>query len=474
MQLNVRQSSGLLEKLALVSASLLAATMAGTPSNAQSTAGDSTGSANFEGFGPGTSYTQFDSALLVYQETGGRVMAIEPSASLVGHGAQGQEISFGLIADAVSGATPNGAAPANTVQTFVTPIKAQGSSTTVTGASGGSTIIHIPPTPGQIAQAALGRQYLAAPNTLPVDKGFKDHRGAFSFGWSQPVGGISEVGFGGSYSREQDYQSITSNVSVAQNFNSNNTTLNLSLNTELDSSFPYGGVPTPFSQMSPDWKKTSTKQKTQLGFVFGITQILTRRWITQLNYSFDAQSGYLNDPYRILSLVDPVTGEPNSYLYEKRPDQRTTQSIFWDNKIDFDPAITELSFRYFKDNWGITSKTAELSERFNIGRSFYLEPNVRWYQQSAANFYHPYLVAGGSLPPYATSDYRLGKFQALTYGAKIGVDVTNRSEIYVSAEYYQQTGNSHPAGAIGQLAQQDLFPATKAAVVFVGYTWDFH
>ena len=80
---------------------------------------------------------------------------------------------------------------------FVTPLKAVGSTATVTSASGGSTVIHLPPTPGQVASAALGRQYTVPANTLPVDKGFRDHRGAATLGWSQPLGGITEVGFGG-------------------------------------------------------------------------------------------------------------------------------------------------------------------------------------------------------------------------------------------------------------------------------------
>jgi hypothetical protein len=104
----------------------------------------------------------------------------------------------------------------------------------------------------------------------------------------------------------------------------------------------------------------------------------------------------------------------------------------------------------------------------------YVEPSARWYRQSAANFFGDYLVGGQPLPTFASSDPRLGKFTAITYGAKVGFNPTGRTELYLRGGYYQQTGDSHPADAIGQLKQQNLFAGTNAAFVFFGYNWDFH
>jgi hypothetical protein len=161
-------------------------------------------------------------------------------------------------------------------------------------------------------------------------------------------------------------------------------------------------------------------------------------------------------------------------LYENRPRERQTQSVFWENKFDFGPTVTDISLRYFRDDWGITSKTAEIAERIDLSHSIYVEPSARWYQQSAANFFDYYLVQGQSLPAYTTSDTRLGKFTSLTYGVKIGFKPTGRTEFYIRGDYYRQTGDGHPANAIGQLQQQNLFAGSKAAYVLIGYTWDFH
>jgi hypothetical protein len=457
------------ESLAAVSASLLAATIVSHADNAGAQPYDSVD----DNYGPGTAYTQLDSALLIYKEPGGRVSAIEPATDFSVHGAAGQQLSLGFVFDAVSGATPNGAVPSNLPQIFLTPLKAVGSTTTVTTASGGSTVIHLPPTQGQIDAAALGRQYIVPANVLPMDRGFRDHRWAFTFGWSQPVGRISELGFGGGFSTERDYRAISLNMRAAQNFNSNNTTISFSLNGEFDSSFPFGGVPTPLTTMSAVWKSPSSRDKTQTGFVLGLTEVMTRRWLMQLNYSFDTQNGYQNDPYRVISLVDPQSGTPTSNIYENRPNQRLSQSIYWDNKFNYGPTVTEFSLRYFTDSWGISSETAELSERIHLGRRLYVEPNVRWYQQTAANFYRYYLVSGTPLPADATSDPRLGQFTSLTYGGKIGFNLTGNMELYLRGEYYQQTGNSHPANAVGQLRQQNLFAGTNATFGLIGLTWDF-
>ncbi len=474
MQLKKRRAGRVSRTLSAVSASLLVATAGACENSAAAQDFYGLDRAGQDNFGPGIAYSEFASALLIYQEAGGRVQAIEPTANLAVHGARGQELTLGAVADAISGATPNGAVPSDQAQTFVTPLRPVGSTATVTSASGGSTVIQLPPTPGQIASAALGRQYTVPANNVPMDRGFEDHRVAVSAGWSQPLGAISEVGAGLGYSREQDYQAVTADARMTQNFNSDNTTVSLDLNGEFDSSFPFGGIPTPLAAMDARFKPVSTRHKSQLGFVLGLTQVVSRRWLMSLNYSFDSQTGYETDPYRVISVVDPASGEPTSTLYESRPEKRRTQSLFWENKLSFGPTVTDISMRYFKDSWGITSQTVEASERINLARRWYVEPDFRYYHQTAADFYQPYLVGNAALPAFASSDTRLGRFNAVTYGMKIGYRLSGRTELYLRGDYYTQMGDAHPADAIGQLRNQNLFAGVKAAIVQMGFQWKFH
>lgn len=472
MQLKKRKRGRIKRALSAFSTTLLVAAACDDGALAQDFYGlDKQGRDNF---GPGIAYSEIDSALLIYQESGGRVQAIEPSASLTVHGPVGQQLSLSAVADAVSGATPNGAVPSDQTQSFVTPLRAVGSTTTVTSASGGSTVIQLPPTPGQIATAALGRQYTVAPNTLPVDKGFHDHRAEVSAGWSQALGPISQAGLTLGYSQEEDYRSITVDGRLAQNFHGDNTTVSLDVNGEFDSSFPFGGIPTPLSVMNAQFKPQSSRDKTQVGFVLGLTQVMSRNWLTSLNYAFDSQKGYETDPYRVISLVDPTSGEPISSLYESRPGSRQTQSVYWDNKVMWGPTLTEVSLRYFRDDWGISSETAEFSERINLGKAWYIEPNGRLYHQTAANFYAPYLLSSTSLPAFASSDSRLSRFDAVTYGLTLGVHLSGRTELYLRGDYYTQMGQHHPADAPGQLRSQNLFQGANAAIIQAGLQWKFH
>ena len=58
----------------------------------------------------------------------------------------------------------------------------------------------------------------------------------------------------------------------------------------------------------------------------GLTQIVDRSTVVQLNYSASRADGYLNDPYKFVSVVESAAGtapgEPLRQLYEGRPDAR--------------------------------------------------------------------------------------------------------------------------------------------------------
>jgi hypothetical protein len=46
-------------------------------------------------------------------------------------------------------------------------------------------------------------------------------------------------------------------------------------------------------------------------------------------------------------------------------------------------------------------------------------------------------------------------------------------EVYAMVEDYQQTGKAHPSGAIGDLANENLFSGIKATSFVVGYSLAF-
>ncbi len=314
---------------------------------------------------------QLDTDVLYYKENAGRVQTVEPVVSLKKDFGDLRTLDGTLTLDSLSGATPNGAIPARKPQTFASP-----SSTSLTPQPGRKTTL-----------------YTVAPGDLPQDPHFKEQRVAGDLDWSQPLGLDNTLSYGGHASSEHDFDSVAAHAGLSHDFNEKNTTVSAGVNEEYDRIHAHGGNPLPGSDYEL-YEKESSQTKTVSGALLGVTQVMTRTWLTGLNYSFDHSRGYLTDPYRILSELD-AQGDVSGYLYERRPDMRTRQSLYWFNKLALGSPVLDLSYRRGKDSWGIASDTVEAHLRIDLGRGMYLEPHARWYRQTAADFYELYLECRG-------------------------------------------------------------------------------
>ena len=89
--------------------------------------------------------TFVDTGLLFYQESGGRVQAIEPAFNVRYDVGDGESFKLGFVADTLTGATPLGAVASSAAQNFIRPLSIQSNSgtQTVTSASGGSTVVTV-------------------------------------------------------------------------------------------------------------------------------------------------------------------------------------------------------------------------------------------------------------------------------------------------------------------------------------------
>lgn len=413
-----------------------------------------------------------DAAVLYYREQG-RVQAIEPQLNISLQADDYDKITLGFTSDTLSGASPIGAVPSSVPQTFVRPyaVIPLGTPVTMTTASGGSQVVIVPPATGATTQI-LGTSMQVPANTLPLDHGFKDQRYAGRFNWERSLASTFKLDLGGAYSHERDYSSTSLSTSATKDFASHNTTLNAGFNFEWDRSFPVTGTPAALTQMSADWIGNNASSH-EMDALLGLTQVMSRRWLMSLSYSYGKANGYLTDPYKLISVVDPVSGQPVSQLYEGRPDSRRKQSLYLDNRIHLPEDVVDLSLRAYKDDWGVKSLTADMRYHYVLGSNMYLEPHVRYYQQGAADFFHYFLTSDTAVPQYASADTRLAKLHALTYGVKFGMSLDDDTEWSLRVEYYDQSGNGSPAVAVGQLRQQNLFPSLRAVTVLLGFHYSF-
>jgi hypothetical protein len=405
---------------------------------------------------------QADVGLLYYKENDDRVQTTEAVVNLKRSYADDSSVVAKLTVDALTGGSPNGALPSKNVQTFSTPsgttLKPPTSSTTPVTLTGASATTH-------------NTLYKVAPGRLPIDPTFHDYRAAFSLSKERPAGSADRLTYGASGSLELDFISVSGNAAVAHDFNEKNTTLSAGINLEGDAIRPIGGAPTPLSDYA-QFSKEGNKSKRVEDLLFGLTQVMSRRWITQLNYSLDRSNGYQNDPYKILSLLNSDGSQSTNaqnffqYIYENRPNLRTRKSLYWDNKFAFDQDVLQFSYRYMRDDWGIRSQTADVHYRWALGDGSYFEPHVRRYKQTAADFFHYFLFSSDPHTlNFASADPRLAKFDAATLGIKYGVPMNDGGEFNVRFERYVQKGSAPDTASLPALQGLNLYPGLTAWIV---------
>lgn len=394
---------------------------------------------------------QFDTAGMYYGEDSDRVQGLEAMFSAERSNADDQVFSVKLTVDTLTGASPNGAVAQPGVQTFTSP-------------SGSS-------------------DYTVAAGEVPLDDTFRDTRVQLNLGWASPIDLDWDYSAGLHLSREYDYLSVGANLGLTRSLNQNNTELSLGLASYLDTWEPEGGLPIAGTAMAlrSDYaseaaftsafnatRQGSSDDKTTTELTLGLSQVINRWWITGLNYSYSQVDGYLNDPFKLVSVVD-ATGITQSNLYEGRPDSRTKHAIYWQNKMYLHGQVLDIGYRYFFDDWDVNSHTVDLRYNHKFANGHYIEPHFRYYNQTAAEFYRPFLNQGEALPEYYSADYRLGKMDALTLGLKYGMPVGAGDELAFRLEYYVQQPKNAGFDAPGQLAGLELYPEITAIIAQINY-----
>jgi hypothetical protein len=383
-----------------------------------------------------------DSAILYYSEDDGRVEAIEPVISARKDLGDEEAVSFKLVIDSLTGASATGAVPSTQVQTFTRP-------------SGKGT-------------------YEVSPNDTPLDDTFKDTRIAYSMNWEKPIDRNNRRNYGFNVSKEYDFTSLSANALWQHDANQKNTTYSYGVSLEYDEIEPEGDIPDELTSMNDQLKGSSSDTRHIIDLLLGVTQVIDRSSLFQINLSLSEADGYMNDPYKLVSVVDSSSGEPIDQLFENRPDSRSRQSLYSKYKKTLsNNDVFTASYRYMTDDWGVDSNTFDFTYRLKFSHGYYLQPRFRYYEQSEADFYEYFLVDGESVPGEVSADYRLGEMEATTVGIKFGREYDRQHSWSVRLERYEQTGDSSPSEAIGQLRGQDLYPDVTATIAVFSYAFVF-
>ncbi len=202
------------------------------------------------------------------------------------------------------------------------------------------------------------------------------------------------------YSDENDYESLSGGFDAERHFNDNLTTVAGGFSFSSDDIEPTDSHIT-------SYRRVSEASKQSRSVFVAVSQVLNQNSVLQSGLSYTRLSGYLNDPYK---------------LYDIRPDSRAqvAWTTSWRQFVPAANAALHADYRFYHDDFGINSHTLELEWYQNIGDNWQVVPGVRYYSQSAADFFRPGSVFG-TLP--ASSDYRLSAYGAISGSLKVQVEI---------------------------------------------------
>lgn len=192
--------------------------------------------------------------------------------------------------------------------------------------------------------------------------------------------------------------------------------------------------------------KAQDEHKRTYEIMGGVTQVLTPDDIAQFNLTRSVGKGYFDDPYK---------------QSDQRPKERNNWiALFrWNHHVEKFDASIKSSYRYYTDTFGVKSHTLGV-EWVQPKGSWTFTPGVRYYTQSAANFYiDPTLDAQGKIDLNASllklilatgdksADQRLSAFGAVTLSMKVSYALKPDTVVDVKYERYRQTSGLRIGGS---------------------------
>jgi len=346
---------------------------------------------------------QLEATGLLYGEQA-RARVVEPAGRATRTFANGRALSLGLAVDAITGASPTGGLPTGQVQTTTT---------------------------------ASGRASSTTADAVPTHA-FQDLRGAVDLAWVEPLGTLVSATTSAHYSQEKDYASIGGGLKTSVDLMNRLVTLTVGGGYNRDRVFPTGGTAVGLAPDTAPRLPGDNPKEVVTGLV-GLSRVVSRRWLLGVTASQARETGYLTDPYKIVSLVDPVSLLPVAQVTEKRPSARTREDVLGSSVYHFERDVFYANYRYYWDDWGLHSHTLDLKVRHDLSDVSWLQPHVRLYGQTPAEFFVFGLPQGRPLPAFASADERLGPLRTATFGATYGFRLPgSRGEFTLRAEYLYQ------------------------------------
>lgn len=247
------------------------------------------------------------------------------------------------------------------------------------------------------------------------------------------------------FSSEYDYFSFGFGGSYTRLFNEKNTELTFSSRVFLDkwnAIYPielrdgfFDDRITGTGTYNPNFTEFGKENRNSYTLSLSFSQILSRKLQGALFVDLVTQTGLLSTPFQRVYFADANDFFIDDFQLadnvEQLPDSRLKVPV--GGRLNYyvnDLLVLRSYYRYYWDDWGITSHTASLETPFKLTDRFTLYPSYRYYTQTAADYFYPKETALSSYEFY-TSDYDLSEYDAHQYG--LGIQY---KDIFTSASIF--------------------------------------
>ncbi len=241
------------------------------------------------------------------------------------------------------------------------------------------------------------------------NKPFKKTRGQAIVGLEQGIDANTSLAVNAYRSQEVDYVSNSLIGSLTHDMFQQNTTLTLRGQFIADK----------VGKILDDGKLVN-QDKTSYWGMASLRQLLSPTTVLNLSYDGIYLKGFLSDPYREVKVFDAN----NRFIMveEHHPDNRLRQAVTakLNQAIPAIKASITGNYRYYWDDWGVKSHTAEIQFNKYVLDDLITRFHYRYYFQDKADFYQDhYTTDYYPGKGFLTSDYKLQRFFSNNFGISL-------------------------------------------------------
>ena len=180
-------------------------------------------------------------------------------------------------------------------------------------------------------------------------------------------------------------------------------------------------------------------------YMAGVTQVLSPLAIVQSTVTVSRGRGGFDDPYKSTLTFYPDQVLPVLFP-DHRPDRRNMLAWLTRYRRHFPSAngTLQLDYRFFRDDWGIRAHTLEAAWEQDLGERWAIRPALRYYTQSAADFYAP--LVPRPQPQVLSSDQRLAAFGGISPSLRVSLRLENGFTVQGTAGFVHDARSLHLGG----------------------------